>query len=341
MTSPRSDRIDAEIATAVVRASGARAVVGVEIVQSLWGGYGQLMRCQLKGAAVPSVIVKHVRWPDPTTLGDHGHPRGWATDRSHQRKLRSYQVETAWYERYAHECSGSCRVPRSLAIETRPDEVIIVLEDLDAAGFPGRRQQVSDAELDACLVWLANFHATFMGVDPDGLWETGTYWHLDTRPDELAALADGPLKDSAAGIDRQLAESPFQTFVHGDAKLANFCFSDDGLSAAAVDFQYVGGGCGMKDLAYFVSSCLDENESERLAPALLDRYFELLGEALDRAGSSVDQAALEADWRALYLVAWTDFYRFLQGWSPGHWKLHRYSERLAREVLEDLGDSPT
>ena len=50
--------------------------------------------------------------------------------------------------------------------------------------------------------------------------------------------------------------------------------------------------------------------------------------------SEEDFAALEADWRALYPVAWTDFYRFLQGWDPGHWKLHRYSERLAREVLE-------
>jgi len=35
-------------------------------------------------------------------------------------------------------------------------------------------------------------------------------------------------------------------------------------------------------------------------------------------------------------VAWTDFFRFVQGWSPGHWKHHRYSQRLAREVLEGL-----
>ena len=46
--------------------------------------------------------------------------------------------------------------------------------------------------------------------------------------------------------------------------------------------------------------------------------------------------ALETGWRALYPVAWTDFFRFLQGWSPGHWKIHAYSERLAREVLEHL-----
>ena len=227
-------------------------------------------------------------------------------------------------------------MPACLALDTAADQVIMVLEDLDASGFAGRRQRVTETEIDACLSWLANFHATFMGERPDGLWPTGTYWHLATRPDELAALAEGPLKDAAATIDERLTDSPFQTFVHGDAKLANFCFYADGRNAAAVDFQYVGGGCGMKDVAYFISSCLDEDESEAMAPDLLDRYFELLGNTLERSGKELDFVALEQDWRALYPVAWTDFYRFLQGWSPGHWKLHRYSERLAREVLESL-----
>jgi hypothetical protein len=41
----------------------------------------------------------------------------------------------------------------------------------------------------------------------------------------------------------------------------------------------------------------------------------------------------------MYAVAWTDFYRFLQGWSPGHWKIHGYSERLANAVLDRLGSA--
>ncbi|MFT5128254.1 MAG: hypothetical protein ACI8W8_001863, partial [Rhodothermales bacterium] len=53
-------------------------------------------------------------------------------------------------------------------------------------------------------------------------------------------------------------------------------------------------------------------------------------------GRDVDANALEAEWRALYPLAWTDFFRFLQGWSPGHWKIHGYSQRLAREVLASL-----
>lgn len=330
----RTVPLEPDIERSVLRAAGAVAVVGVDEVQSLWSGYGRIVRCHLDGAAQPSVIAKHVRWPD-----ERQHPRGWATDRSHQRKLRSYEVETAWYEQHATRCGDRCRVPARLAVETLADGVLIVLEDLDAAGYSGRRHRVGDTELDACLAWLAGFHATFLGADPDGLWPVGTYWHLDTRPDELAVLDDGPLKSAAAELDRRLSGSPFQTFVHGDAKVANFCFSDDGRRAAAVDFQYVGGGCGMKDLAYFLGSCLDEDECEVLEGALLDRYFELLRASLDDLGRAVDTDALERDWRSLYPVAWTDFSRFLQGWSPGHWKLHRYTARLERDVLARL-DGP-
>jgi len=124
--------------------------------------------------------------------------------------------------------------------------------------------------------------------------------------------------------------------VHGDAKLANFCFSSDGKQVAAVDFQYVGGGCGMKDVAYFISSCLDERECERLEGPLLAHYFAALKEALTEYQPEINSAEVEAVWRDLYPVAWCDFYRFLKGWSPGHWKIHRYSERLAREVVASL-----
>lgn len=326
-----SDRFDANLTAFVLRSTGAATISSTEVVQSLWSGYGQIVRCHLTGGETQSVVLKHVRWPDQQT-----HPRGWTTDHSHQRKLKSYQVETSWYERYAQRCVDACRVPKCVAAEHRSDGVLLLLEDLNAAGFAGRRRSVGDAEVDACLSWLASFHATFMGEQPEDLWTIGTYWHLATRPDELNALDDSPLKTAASELDRRLSGSPFQTFVHGDAKLANFCFSLDGRSAAAVDFQYVGGGCGMKDVAYFISSCFDEDECERRASTMLDRYFEFLHEALKRSDKAIDSRALEADWRELYPVAWTDFFRFLQGWSPGHWKAHRYSKRLASEVLNSL-----
>ena len=105
---------------------------------------------------------------------------------------------------------------------------------------------------------------------------------------------------------------------------------------AAVDFQYVGGGCGMKDLAYLVGGCLDSEACFGQEDRVLTLYFEQLGSELDRRGVSLDRAALEADWRRLYPYAWADFQRFLVGWSPGHWKISGYSEHMTRRALAAL-----
>jgi hypothetical protein len=223
-----------------------------------------------------------------------------------------------------------------MAYEQIGEELLLVLEDLDGAGFPGRFQSGGMEELRLCLRWLANFHASFLTSCPDGLWEVGTYWHLATRPDELAALEDVDLKNAAGAIDAKLNGAKFQTLVHGDAKLANFCFSEDGGEVAAVDFQYVGGGCGMKDVAYLVGSCLDEEESEAREEEILDIYFENLSGALQEKVSEVQMDQLIAEWRGLYHFAWADFHRFLKGWCPGHWKINSYSERIVREVIARL-----
>jgi len=308
-------------------------LVELGVIQSLWSGYGSIVRYGLKGASLESVVVKHVSLPEAVA-----HPRGWNTDHSHQRKLKSYEVETAWYRDWSARCGNGCRVPKCLALESVGHELIIVMEDLDASGFAGRLTSVGPVELRACLSWLAQFHATFMGAEPVGLWGSGTYWHLETRPDELIVLEreDPALKTAARAIDLKLKASSYQTLVHGDAKLANFCFSGGGESVAAVDFQYVGRGCGMKDVVYFIGSCLREHECERQESALLDYYFAELGQALEQLQADLDIDDLEADWRVLFPVAWTDFHRFLKGWSPGHWKINGYSERLAREVVAGL-----
>jgi hypothetical protein len=307
----------------ILQGTGASALQEKEVIQELWSGYGKIMRIRLENAAVESVVVKHVQIPKL-----QNHPRGWNTDFGHQRKLNSYAVETTWYATYSK--MSAARLPRCIAIERHNQEVLMVLEDLDKAGYPFRKEALTWPEITNCLAWLAKFHACYLGKTPTGLWPIGTYWHLDTRPQELAALKDGPLKEAAPLINEKLNSASYQTLVHGDAKLANFCFAKDG-AVAAVDFQYVGGGCGMKDLAYFVGSCLNENECERLENQILDTYFEHL-----QANLKQKNEALEAEWRNLYPVAWADFHRFLKGWSPGHWKLNSYSERLTQAVIKNL-----
>ena len=307
----------------ILRTTGASAFIQKEVIQSLWSGYGQIIRLELVDSAFKSVVVKHVQLPNAQR-----HPRGWNTAISHQRKLKSYQIESTWYERYSNQ--SMARLPQCFAVETYHNEVLMILEDLDSAGYPLRKQRLEWKEIAACLEWLAKFHASFMGKAPDGLWTVGTYWHLATRPQELEALDDPHLKAAAPAIDHQLNACQYKTWVHGDAKLANFCFSPNG-QPAGVDFQYVGGGCGMKDVAYFVGSCLDEQACEDLEAQILDTYFEYLQKALP-----TENEALEAEWRSLYRVAWADFHRFLKGWSPTHWKLNTYSERITKEVINHL-----
>lgn len=116
----------------VLRACGASSLrVGAK-VQTLWSGYGEIVRLHLDGCERPSVIIKHVRFP-----AEAEDPGGRSTNRSHLRKVRSYQVETHWYRNYS--TTQDCRIPACLAACSHGDETLMVLEDLDAAGYPQRR----------------------------------------------------------------------------------------------------------------------------------------------------------------------------------------------------------
>lgn len=324
--------------TLACKATGASTAKYSESVQSLWSGYGEIFRAELTGTHTDTLIIKHVAPP----TGTH-HPRGWDSDFATRRKLTSYEVEANWYRHWSDQCTSKCRVAHCYGTDQIDHQSWILLEDLDAAGFPVRHSGLSAAQAAECLRWLAHFHATFLNCQADDLWPIGTYWHLDTRPDELSAMAEGPMRDHASVIDSMLNTCHYKTLVHGDAKVANFCFSTDS-TVAAVDFQYVGGGCGMKDVAYFIGSCLDENQCEQYADQLINGYFSDLKTALDdRAAKGAeitwDFAELETEWRQLYAVAWTDFYRFLLGWMPTHQKIHRYTEKLAETTLQLIANS--
>jgi hypothetical protein len=69
---------------------------------------------------------------------------------------------------------------------------------------------------------------------------------------------------------------------------------------------------------------------------LLDYYFSLLINRIAQTNVSVNTAELENEWRELYPVAWADFHRFIKGWSPGHWKINSYSEKLTTAVIKNL-----
>ena len=298
-------------------------------LQPLWGGYGDLWRAELeRDGRTSSVIVKHVRPPKNDR------------SRSHQRKLRSYAVELAFYAGQSARCFElpACRVPRLVFGQDQPEGWILALEDLAEAGFQDRTHW-GELHIAAVLRWLATFHARFLGRERQAtdLWKVGTYWQLGTRPDELAAMQHPTLKKAAGAIDARLNAARFKTLVHGDAKPENASFAAASSEAAFVDFQYVGGGVGVKDVAYFLNGALSPRQYAEQVPAYLDDYFRELRSALAACGSTAEPELVEQEWRALFDLAWVDFYRFLLGWAPGSFDEDPFSEQLTRQVLSRLG----
>ena len=160
------------------------------------------------------------------------------------------------------------------------------MEDLAHTGYSRTASSLTPVQCEIVLKWLAHFHARFLNVRSEfesrnlQLWCEGTYWHLTTRGDEFQAMTEGLLKQNAVAIAKTLASANYQTLVHGDAKVANFCFTEDFSACAAVDFQYVGYGVGIKDVAYFLGSALTTETHIAHRDSLLNTYFIALESAL-------------------------------------------------------------
>ena len=178
------------------------------------------------------------------------------------------------------------------------------------------------------------------GVD---VWRTGTYWHLHTRPDELRSMVAcagndrtiSKLGEKAVAVDAALNAQPsgrggglkHQCLLHGDPKLANFCFRSKEAyrktrrsRISALDFQYVGVGCGMRDVAYFLEGF---NGYDSPGPdstpfdGYLDGYFHALKRNLGILLPQIPNLGeeVENEWRPLYPIAAADLTRFMVGWS--------------------------
>ncbi|WOT06875.1 phosphotransferase [Shewanella youngdeokensis] len=315
-----------------------------EVIQSLWSGYGEIARYQIRPPLTGrkgAFVVKHIQPPKV-----ENHPRGWSGETSHQRKISSYNVEAHFYQYWANNIKPKCALPQYIGqanLSKSSFAKMIVMSDLDYEGFPRRLATASVEQAKVCLRWLAQFHAINLQYQPDAtwpqdLWPIGSYWHLSTREAEHKSMQDSPLKQAAAILDEKLNSINFKTLVHGDAKIANFCFSTDLTKVAAVDFQYVGGGCGVKDVIYFLGSCLNEAVLSQEFDQLIDYYFTELNSALSKTKMAKHINHVEQEWRPLVCIAWADFERFLAGWAPTHVKRTHFSHQLTLKALASLSN---
>ncbi len=322
---------------AVRRGTGASAIDEVEELQSVWGGNGMVFRVELAGAEVASVVVKYVALPSGTRR------KKKSKDASLARTLASYDNELTFYEHYSREVSAQVRLPHFHAGQRLEEGWLFVLEDLADSGFALAKKSYSASDVRGALHWLAHFHATFLGNAGEGLWKSGSYWNLSVRQDELLRMQHPKLRAVAGPLDAALNRCRYKTLIHGDAKTDNFCFrlaSGESTSTpsavAGLDFQYVGLGCGMKDVMCLLDSCLGPSEAATDAPDHLEHYFAELRTALCQRDTSLDAAAVETEWRALYPVAWADYYRFLDGWAPGRYPPQGHADEMFTLALQFL-----
>jgi thiamine kinase-like enzyme len=272
----------------------------VENVCRLWAGMGHIYRLSVNDS---TFIVKYVRPPSikNQSFGD-------------RRKAKSYQVEANFYEHVAqHLINQGVRVPKPLTVEKGAKERVVIA--MTHHGNVGETTSDDDG-VRAVLQWLAKFHAAHWGasqaeqvVREAGLQETGSYWYLDTRPDEHADMPNhgwqGRLKMAARAIDAKLKRDPLQCIIHGDAKDANILYEKDDVLFC--DFQYCGMGPPTRDLAYFFcSSVSPENEQ-----AMLQYY---LTELRERLSVEIECPTFDQLTESM-TFAYCDFYRFMSGWG--------------------------
>lgn len=314
--------MDKNIKEFILNKTKSTSIIKSDLIQLLWGGYGELLKVKLNNEIISTAIIKYVVLP-----------LDLYNSISHQRKVKSYEVEMNWYTHYSNLTNDLCRVPKCFGTTKEDNKFVIILENLDESGYPLRKRHVSINEAKVCLKWLANFHATFINSNSANLWEVGTYWNLDTRPEEFERMNDLELKKFAKEIDSKLNNCKYKTLVHGDAKIANFCFSKDITKTAVVDFQYVGSGCGMKDVAYFFDSAIPESKCHEWEEELLSYYFNELKIACNLLKKDIKFEELEKEWRYLYPLCWADFYRFLSGWIPNHNHYNNYNMKLIKKAI--------
>ncbi|TMP31763.1 kinase [Pseudoalteromonas rubra] len=297
--------------------------------QALWSGCGHIYKFTYQGDMLVAKVATV-----PAQL-DHRHIT--QSEHSLHRKFRSYEKELMFYRDTAQSYASECALPEVKAVANHNQVFISVFTDFEAQGYHNI-SKADPSHVTQMMTWLARFHAIGLVSSPSrGTYGRGNYWHLSTRPDEYERMMSGLLKSSANQIDQRLLDCPYQTLIHGDAKLANFAFSRN--QALGYDFQHIGEGIGVADVMLLLSSLYCGRDLELHAEQYLDVYFEQLSEALAEHWPKEQFLDLEKCWRHLWTFVWADFHRFLLGWKPDHEKLTSYMLHQTELCLEQLGEA--
>ncbi|CEJ93405.1 hypothetical protein VHEMI08995 [[Torrubiella] hemipterigena] len=191
------------------------------------------------------------------------------------------------------------------------------------------------------------------------LWLNGGYTYLATRRSEYAQLVSDcksewseALCQDALGTKYSIAElaaeyltpcgRPSESLIHGDVKSENLFATEDASDVAFFDFQYVGLGYGVCDLAKLFTCSVPaeqlglENAPDQSIP-MLPGEKSLLHEYLE-VRCSQDGMSLDAQWDEFsrqWETALVDWCRFQASW--GFWGNTEWLSARVRYIIKDIG----
>ena len=179
----------------------------------------------------------------------------------------------------------------------------ILMQDLDSDYI--QKPGMSEEEARSVMESLARLHAHYWGKVPETS-PRGSFWVLEKRrahsevenadttwnafvdrfPDLESLHPDvrkigSVISSKAEALDSYTAQGA-NTLIHGDAKGWNFFFAKDESPAHKsqpflfIDMQWAGRGHPLQDVAYALTTTLDENNLDKM-DGLVDYYINKLG----------------------------------------------------------------
>lgn len=247
---------------------------------------------------------------------------------------------------------------------------------------PDKGEPLSPVQVLGALGWLARFHGESfkylpIGIDDfilppleearyrsefgerSNLWRNGGYTYLATRRQEYVNLEQDedsewsdklccPIEGSKS-VAELVADflAPrgrrFEVFVHGDVKAENMVTDVAGSKVAFFDFQYIGLGLGVCDLAKLLTCSVSLDQLLGGRPAQLEysmgmcegerellwQYWTALKHFGDLKGVYYSWELFVRHWEA----ALVDWLRFQASW--GFWGNTQWLEARVRSILQD------